>query len=50
MFTYPVYAALSTGLGIFRVITVPGYNPSFDFGIALILLGLYSRGPRDREV
>lgn len=44
------YAALSTALGIFGLATSPNYNPSFDFGIALILLGFHLRGPNDRKV
>lgn len=49
MISLPFYAALSAALGIFGLVFTPGYNPSFDFGIALILLGFHLRGPNDRE-
>lgn len=50
MFSLASCAAISALLGFLGMLTTPGYNPSFDFGVALILLGLYRRGPDGRKV
>lgn len=49
MSSLPLYAILSVALGVIGILTTPGYNPSFDFGIALILLGLYRRESKNGE-
>lgn len=43
-----VLAATSFLLGLFSYIANPSYNPSFDFGLALVLLGLGLRAKDDR--
>lgn len=35
-----MYSAIMAGFGILGLVTQPGYNPSFDFGMSLVLLGL----------
>lgn len=35
-----VYSAIMAGFGVFGLLTQPEYNPSFDFGLSLILLGV----------
>lgn len=44
-----LYGVLSAAFGVIGLVTTPNYNPSFDFGVALILFGLYQRGPNGGE-
>lgn len=36
---------VSASIGVFGLLTTPGYNPSFDFGLSILLLGLHPWGP-----
>lgn len=49
MTTLRFYAVISASLGLLGLAFTPGYNPSFDFGLALVLLGLEERRSNDRE-
>lgn len=49
MTSLKAYAAISAFLGFLGVLTTAGYNPSFDFGLALVLLGLDGGRSDDRE-